>query len=287
MNKGKEPGRIAARFQALAGQQRKAVIPYIVAGDPFADGTVELMHQLVAAGADIIELGVPFSDPMAEGPTIQRGHERALDKGIRLRDAMAMVKAFREQDLATPVLLMGYANPVMGMGFSAFADLAQSCGLDGLLTVDMPPEEVESLNVELKRVGMDNIFLVAPTTPVDRVEMIAKVATGFVYYVSLKGVTGAGHMDAEDVSSHVATIREFTTLPVAVGFGIKDAASAARISRDADGVVVGSALVQRMADCAEQGGQKSDVIAVAAELLCEIRSGVDEASNAHPNEDVA
>ncbi len=273
-------GRIARRFEALAAAGRKALIPYVVAGDPIRDMTVPLMHRLVASGADIIELGVPFSDPMAEGPTIQRGHERALDKGVRLRDALDMVAEFRRQDSETPVLLMGYANPVVGMGFDRFADRAQAVGLDALLTVDMPPEEVDALNTELKRCGLDNIFLVAPTTPPARVEKIARAATGFVYYVSLKGVTGAGHLDVEDVSAHLATIRGYTDLPVAVGFGIKDADSAARVASVADGVVVGSALVQLMADRAEAGDDADAVMAAAAGLLEDIRAGVDSVGGA-------
>lgn len=271
-------GRIAKRFSELGKAGRKALIPYIVAGDPMVDITVELMHRLVDAGADMIELGVPFSDPMAEGPVIQRGHERALEKGIRLRDALDMVASFRKADENTPVLLMGYANPVIGMGFPAFADRGRAAGLDGLLTVDMPPEEVQQLNAELKRTGIDNIFLVAPTTPEERVKKIAEVATGFVYYVSLKGVTGAGHLDVDDVDRHVANIRRFTRLPVAVGFGIKDAASAARVARSADGVVVGSALVKLMADCAARGEGSDAIMAAAAGLIEDIRAGIDTAS---------
>ncbi len=276
-----QTGRIAQRFARLQAEGRRAVIPYLVAGDPLRDISVPLMHRLVEAGADIIELGVPFSDPMAEGPTIQRGHERALDKGVRLRDALAMVAEFRKLDTETPVLLMGYANPVVGMGFDRFADLASEAGLDALLTVDMPPEEVEALNAELKRVQLDNIFLVAPTTPAARVEKITEVATGFVYYVSLKGVTGAGHLDVDSVAEHVATIRRFTTLPVAVGFGIKDAESAARVAQVADGVVVGSALVQLMADRAAAGDDQQGILDAAAALLADIRSGVDGIPPAH------
>lgn len=277
--------RIARRFAELAASGRKAVVPYIVAGDPLADISVPLMHRLVEAGADIIELGVPFSDPMAEGPTIQRGHERALEKGVRLRDVLAMVKAFRERDSQTPVLLMGYANPVVGMGFARFADEARQAGLDALLTVDMPPEEVEDLNRELKRTGLDNIFLVAPTTPEERIEKIARVATGFVYYVSLKGVTGAGHLDTEDVASHVAQIRSHTDLPVAVGFGIKDAESAATVARCADGVVVGSALVQLLADRAADGADEASLLDAAAEFIAVIRSGVDSVAGVAGDED--
>ena len=271
-------GRIARRFAELAAAGRKALIPYIVAGDPAPGLTVDLMHRLVEAGADIIELGVPFSDPMAEGPVIQRGHERALEHGIRLRDALDMVKAFRETDQHTPVLLMGYANPVVGMGFAGFADNGSRAGLDGLLTVDMPPEEVEQLNAELKRTGIDNIFLVAPTTPAERVEKIAEVATGFVYYVSLKGVTGAGHLDVDDVEKHVANIRRYSNLPVAVGFGIKDRASAAQVARTADGVVVGSALVKLLADRFEAGDSEAVLLDTAASLIGDIRAGIDAAA---------
>jgi tryptophan synthase alpha chain len=189
-----------------------------------------------------------------------------------------MVAAFRERDQDTPILLMGYANPVIGMGFAGFADRGKAAGLDGLLTVDMPPEEVEQLNGELKRVGIDNIFLVAPTTPEERVKKIAEVATGFVYYVSLKGVTGAGHLDVDDVKSHVANIRRFTSLPVAVGFGIKDAASAALVARTADGVVVGSALVKCLADHAAKGDSSDAILSAAAGLIGDIRSGIDNVS---------
>jgi tryptophan synthase alpha chain len=268
-------GRIARRFAELAGVGKRALIPYVVAGDPFADFTVQLMHQLVAAGADIIELGVPFSDPMAEGPVIQRGHERALDKGISLHHALAMVAEFRQRDDNTPVLLMGYTNPVAGMGYAAFADAAQAAGLDALLTVDMPPEEVTELNTELKRVGIDNIFLVAPTTLPQRIEKIAEVATGFVYYVSVKGVTGAGHLDVSAVGERLAEIRACSNLPIAVGFGIKDAATAAAIGQVADGVVVGSALVQLMADAAAAGDGPDAVCAAAVQFMTQLRAGID------------
>ena len=182
------------------------------------------MHALVKAGADVIELGVPFSDPMSEGPVIQQAHERALANGARLRDALDMVETFRQRDTDTPVLLMGYANPVEHMGYAAFADRAAAAGVDGLLTVDIPPEEVAGVNAELHRVGMDNIFLVAPTTPDARIKAIVGQASGFIYYVALKGVTGAGNLDAADVARHLDLIRAHTALPLAVGFGIKDAA---------------------------------------------------------------
>lgn len=267
--------RIAGRFQQLAEQGRKALVPYIVAGDPSLEATVPLMHALVDAGADIIELGVPFSDPMSEGPTIQLAHERALANGTRLRDALEMVREFRTKDGDTPVLLMGYANPVEHMGYAAFADAASDAGVDALLTVDIPPEEVEPVNTELRRVGMDNIFLIAPTTPPERIKLICDQASGFIYYVALKGVTGAGHLDTDDVAAHLGRIREHTALPLAVGFGIKDAASARTVASVADGVVVGSALVQCVADASGQGTQ--EVVVRAGELIAQIRGGIDGA----------
>ena len=267
--------RTAGRFQQLAEQGKKALIPYLVAGDPGPEVTVPLMHQLVAAGADILELGVPFSDPMSEGPVIQLAHERALAHRISLRDAMAMVAEFRKNDSETPVLLMGYANPVEHMGYAAFADAASAAGVDALLTVDIPPEEVEQVNRELHRVGMDNIFLVAPTTPQARVGRIVEQASGFVYYVSLKGVTGAGHLDVADVSRNLEVIRAQSKLPVAVGFGIKDADSARAVASIADGVVVGSALVNAVAQAIEAGDSTESAMAAASSLLATIREGID------------
>ncbi len=267
--------RIAGRFEELARAGRKAVIPYIVTGDPNPETTVPLMHALVERGADIIELGVPFSDPMSEGPVIQQAHERALAHGTSLRDALEAVRLFREKDTSTPVLLMGYANPVEHMGYAAFADAAAAVGLDALLTVDIPPEEVELVNRELHRVGLDNIFLVAPTTPDERIERIVAQASGFIYYVSLKGVTGAGHLDIADVTSHTDRIRARSKLPVAVGFGIRDAQSAAAVASVAEGVVVGSALIRAMAEKLEAGGSRESAMAAACDLLGEIRRGVD------------
>lgn len=267
--------RIAGRFRQLAEQGRKALIPYIVAGDPELEATVPLMHALVAGGADIIELGVPFSDPMAEGPVIQQAHERALANGARLRDVLAMVATFRRDDGKTPVLLMGYANPVEHMGYARFADQAAAAGVDALLTVDIPPEEVEAVNAELRRVGMDNIFLVAPTTPEARIKTITDQASGFIYYVTLKGVTGAAHIDAADVDQQLARIRRHTALPLAVGFGIKDAASAVRVGAAADGVVVGSALVDCLAGISAAGGDQAALLSAATQMLSSIRNGLD------------
>ncbi len=267
--------KIAGRFQQLAAQGRKALIPYIVVGDPEMALTVPLMHALVEAGADVIELGVPFSDPMSEGPVIQQAHERALANGARLRDALDMVETFRQRDTDTPVLLMGYANPVEHMGYAAFADRAAAAGVDGLLTVDIPPEEVAGVNAELHRVGMDNIFLVAPTTPDARIKAIVGQASGFIYYVALKGVTGAGNLDAADVARHLDLIRAHTALPLAVGFGIKDAASARLVGASADGVVVGSALVDCVARAAAGGGDRAALLRAASSLVAEIRAGLD------------
>lgn len=233
------------------------------------------MHKLVAAGADIVELGVPFSDPMSEGPVIQLAHERALAHDTSLRDAIRMVSEFRQQDSETPVLLMGYANPVEHMGYAEFADVAAAAGVDALLTVDIPPEEVEQVNRELLRVGMDNIFLIAPTTPVERMGRITAQASGFVYYVSLKGVTGSGNLDVADAASRVSQIRQRSGLPVAVGFGIKDAESAIAVSSFADGVVVGSALVQRLATTLDETADIEAAMAAAIELLASIRKGID------------
>lgn len=267
--------RIETRFKELRANGRKAVIPYIVAGDPGVELTVDLMCALAEAGADIIEVGVPFSDPMSEGPVIQRGHERALERGMRLRGAMDVVKAFRKRGNSTPVLLMGYANPVEHMGHAQFADRAHECGVDALLTVDIPPEEVTGLNRELRRVGMDNIFLIAPTTPDARMELIAREASGFIYYVSLKGVTGAGNLDQAAVAKQVGEIRSHTDLPVCVGFGIKDGKSAAAVAAVSDGVVVGSALVQKLADVAESGADDAAILDAARSMIADIRQHVD------------
>lgn len=270
--------RIAPTFDALRAEGRKAVVPYVVAGDPFADITVDLMHALAEAGADVIELGVPFSDPMSEGPVIQRGHERALERGIRLRHVIDTVAQFRERNDTTPVLLMGYANPVEHMGYERFADRAAAAGVDALLTVDIPPEEVAAINEELRRVAIDNILLVAPTTPPERRARIVGAASGFIYYVSLKGVTGAANIDQADVARQVDELRRHSSLPVCVGFGIKDGPSAATVAEVADGVVIGSALVQRLADVAAGGGSREDVLGAARDLVTDIRTHVDALS---------
>ncbi len=239
--------RIEERLAALREAGRKALIPYITAGDPNPGATVDLMHTLVAGGADIIELGVPFSDPMADGPVIQLACERALAHNVSLHDVLGMVARFRETDTATPVVLMGYLNPVEAMGYEAFADAARDAGVDGVLTVDLPPEEAEDFVPLLKARNMDAIFLLAPTTTDDRIRNIAEHSSGYIYYVSLKGVTGSATLDRDEVARKVAHIHELTALPVAVGFGIRDAESAAGVGRVSDGVIVGSVLVDTIA----------------------------------------
>ncbi len=285
--------RIASRMAQLAAAGRKAVVPYIVAGDPWPEVTVPALHAMVEAGADVLELGVPFSDPMAEGPAIQIGHERALRQSTRLQDVLDMVARFRESDTQTPVVLMGYANPIEVMGADAFAAAAAEAGVDGVLTVDLPPEEAGPLNTALKHHDMDCIFLIAPTTTGDRSKHILDAATGYVYYVSLKGVTGAGHLDAAAVANRIEGLKSRTTLPVCVGFGIKDAQSAALVARSADGVVVGSVLVNAMGECAGMAdrdddalsrelpaGERATIGAVINQRLADIVRDIDAGANA-------
>ena len=238
--------RITAKFEALKAAGRKALIPYVTAGDPNPNVTVPLMHDMVAAGADIIELGVPFSDPMADGPVIQKASERALVHHTSLRDVIGMVKEFRSIDNETPVVLMGYLNPIEIMGYENFAREAAGAGVDGVLTVDLPPEEGEVAIQAFAANGLDPIFLIAPTTTAARMQKVCDAARGFVYYVSLKGVTGAATLDTAAVAAKVTQIRRGTGMPVGVGFGIKDAESAAAVGAVADAVVVGSALVNQV-----------------------------------------
>lgn len=265
--------RIATTMAALKAANKKALVPYIVAGDPDLETTLATMQAFVKAGADIIELGVPFSDPMAEGPVIQLGHERALENNVSLTDVLNLVARFRQTDQNTAVVLMGYANPLEAMGYETFADKASTAGVDGLLTVDMPPEESSELQALLAAKGIDIIYLIAPTTTSERMQKIAQVASGYLYYVSLKGVTGAGHLDVAEVNDKVAQIRALTDLPICVGFGIKDGSSARQISAGADGAVIGSVLVARMAELGKT--DKEAVAQKTAELISEIRHAVD------------
>lgn len=235
--------RIQTVFEQLRAAGRKALIPYITAGDPHPDHTVGLMHALVEAGADVLELGVPFSDPMADGPVIQLACERALVHHTSLRRVLEMVRTFRQRDDRTPVVLMGYLNPVEAMGLEAFARQAREAGVDGVLVVDLAIEEAPEFVPALRKEGLDGIFLLAPTSPETRIRAAAELASGYLYYVSLKGVTGAANLDIASVTEKVAQIRAITAVPVAVGFGIRDAASAAAVAAVSDGVVVGSALV--------------------------------------------
>ncbi|UQB42851.1 tryptophan synthase subunit alpha [Thiomicrospira microaerophila] len=238
--------RISHRLSSLKQHGKTALIPYITAGDPYPDLTVEIMHLLVDEGADLIELGVPFSDPMADGPVIQKAVERALAHQVSLKQVLSMVSRFREQDKLTPVILMGYLNPVEAMGFENFARYAQEAGVDGVLTVDMPPEESEGYAEALELHELERIFLVSPTTPESRLTAVNHLGSGFVYYVSLKGVTGKGTLDASDVASHVTQLRAKVNLPVGIGFGIRDADSAYTMAKLGDAVIIGSALVSQV-----------------------------------------
>jgi tryptophan synthase alpha chain len=270
--------RIAATFSKLKAEGRKALIPYVTAGFPFADVTPELMHAFVAGGADVIELGVPFSDPSADGPVIQKAGEKAMAAGVGMVQVLDMVRAFRTSDATTPVVLMGYANPVERYnqihdrkdGHSAFVVDAASAGVDGVLVVDYPPEECEEFAAELQRHGLDLIFLLAPTSTDERMQQVAKVATGYVYYVSLKGVTGSGALDTGAVEAMLPRIRQFVSVPVGVGFGIRDAQTARTIGQVADAVVIGTKIIQLI------GEQARDQVApVAQTFMREIRTALD------------
>lgn len=243
--------RISTCFNTLKEQNKKALIPFITAGDPHPEQTVNIMHDIVAAGADIIELGVPFSDPMADGPVIQRASERALEKGTNTDDVFNIVEQFRTKNTSTPIILMGYLNPIEVMGYQQFSDKAAKVGVDGLIIVDLPPEEADVLKSALTPHNLDQIFLISPTTHEQRLDKICEVASGFLYYVSLKGVTGSNQLDVEAVADKLNQIRKKTELPLGVGFGIRDAETAEAIGRISDAVVVGSALVERIAKHAE------------------------------------
>lgn len=266
--------RIAQRFAALRARGRPALIPFVTAGDPSPAVTLPLLHTMVAAGADLIELGVPFSDPIADGPVIQRATERALAHRMSLRGVLDLVRAFRGQDAETPLILMGYLNPIEVMGYEAFAAAAKDAGVDGVLVVDVPPEEGETLVAALRGSGIDLIYLLAPTSTEDRIRKIAEVASGFVYYVAVKGVTGAGHLDVDAVAERLAQIRRLVPLPVGVGFGIKDANSARRVAAVADAVIVGSAIVSRVEALQSEPGR---ILQAVGDFLRELGAGIDQA----------
>lgn len=266
--------RIAQKFNELKAQGRKALIPYVTAGFPYADVTPELMHAMVAAGADVIELGVPFSDPMADGPVIQKAGEKALAAGIGMAEVLAMVVQFRQTDSTTPVVLMGYANPVERYDqrhqAGDFVRHAAKAGVDGVLIVDYPPEECRQFAADLKAHNMDLIFLLAPTSTEKRMQQVAEVATGYVYYVSLKGVTGAGTLDTDAVNAMLPKIRQHVKIPVGVGFGIRDGATAKAIGQSADAVVIGSRLIQLI-----ENKSRDEVAPTATAFLASVRDALD------------
>ncbi len=259
------------RIDAVFARGRPALIPFVTAGDPNPAQTVPIMHALAKGGADIIELGMPFSDPMADGPVVQKSSDRALKLGMTLQGVLGAVEEFRRSDTKTPVVLMGYANPIERMGLAAFVAAAKRAGVDGVLIVDYPPEESAEWLAALKGSGIDPIFLLSPTSSDKRIDLVAKVAKGYIYYVSLKGVTGAAHIDTRDVEAMIAKIRKHTKVPIGVGFGIRDGATAQRVARIADAVVVGSRIVQEIADAPDRAP------AVAEKVLREFRDAMDKA----------
>ena len=262
--------RIAATFAALKKQNRKALVPFVTAGDPDPAMTVPLMHALAGAGADVIELGVPFSDPMADGPTIQRSSERALKHGTSLKHVLGFVREFRQTNEATPVVLMGYANPIEAMGYDVFSAAAGAAGVDGVLVVDYPPQEAGQLAGLLAGRGIDAIFLLAPTSNDARIREVARHARGYIYYVSLRGVTGAATLDTAEVARKLPAIREIIKLPIGVGFGIRDAQSARAVAEIADGVVIGSRLVEEI-----EKSPRERVVQNIAALVGDFRSALD------------
>ena len=266
--------RIQATLAALKAAGRTALIPYVTAGDPFADATPEIMQALADGGADIIELGVPFSDPMADGPVIQKASERALARGIGATQVLDMVRAFRRRNTTTPVVLMGYANPLerydQRLGAGSFIRDAAGAGVDGLLVVDYPPEECEAFAAQLKAAGLDLIFMLAPTSTEQRMKQVGAIASGYVYYVSLKGVTGAGHLDTAAVAAMMPKIRKHVSVPVGVGFGIRDAATARAVAQVADAVVIGARLIQIL-----ENQTRDNAPAAARAFMAEIRTALD------------
>lgn len=262
--------RIVATFDRLRAAGRKALVPYITVGFPTRAVTLDVLHESVAAGADIIELGVPFSDPMADGPTIQRASERALAQGVGLADVLAVVRAFRETDDGTPIVLMGYANPIERMGQERFATEAAAAGVDGLIAVDYPPEESVEFAAALRERQVDPIYLLAPTSTDERIAAVAKLASGYVYYVSLTGVTGAGHMDLDDVRRGVERLRRAMRLPIGVGFGIRDGETARSIAGFADAVIIGTRMIEVLDD-----GPAQDAPQRAARFIASVRDALD------------
>jgi tryptophan synthase alpha chain len=267
--------RITAVFERLRAADRKALIPYVTAGDPDIGSSLDILHAMVAAGADILEIGVPFSDPMADGPVIQRAGERALRNGVGLADVLALVERFRQTDPDTAIVLMGYANPIEAMGRDRFIAAAARAGVDGLIVVDYPPEESVEFAAAVRAADLDLIFLLAPTSTRARIEQVAGLASGYIYYVSLAGVTGAGHIDLDDVLHHLQVIRELTDIPVGVGFGIRDGATARSICTIADAAIIGSRIIQ------EVEADPAHAAARVGHFLSEVRAAMDQpATNA-------
>ena len=262
--------RIAATFAQLKSRSAKALIPYVTAGDPYPDATVDIMLALASGGADIIELGVPFSDPMADGPVIQKASERALAHGIGMPQVLDYVRAFRVGNATTPVVLMGYANPIERYGIDRFVVDARAAGVDGVLVVDYPPEECEAFAGLLRENRLDPVFLLAPTSTDERMKEVGRIASGYVYYVSLKGVTGAGHLDVAAVAKMIPRIRAHVRIPVGVGFGIRDAQTARAVAAVSDAVVIGSALVQLL-----ERETRENVAAAAGRFMATIRVALD------------
>lgn len=262
--------RIKTVFERLRATNRKALVPFITAGDPSADDTLPLMDTLVHAGSDIIELGVPFSDPMADGPTIQRASERALARGMSLRKLLGLVARFREYNDETPVVLMGYANPIEAMGITEFVEAASRAGVDGVLAVDYPPEECQEFAEKMKQAGMDPIFLLAPTSTDQRIADVTLSGSGYIYYVSLKGVTGSAALDLDEVAARIPMIRERVGLPVCVGFGIRDADTAGKIGALADGVIIGSRIIEEI-----ENSEPEQMLNNVGKLIGGIREALD------------
>lgn len=263
--------RIKTVLSALADNKKKGLIPFITAGDPAPELTVPLMHALVAGGADIIELGVPFSDPMADGPVIQRASERALANGVSMRHVLQFVREFRATNENTPVVLMGYANPIEHMGANAFIQAAREAGVDGVLVVDYPPEECQEFAATMKDNGLDPIFLLAPTSTDERIEEVGKIASGYVYYVSLKGVTGSGHLDLDAVALKMPLLKKHVPVPIGVGFGIRDAATAKAIASVSDAVVIGSRIIQEL-----ENTPRERAVQAVQDFISGIRKALDE-----------
>ena len=272
--------RLATRFGELRAARRAGLVIFVTAGDPHPDQTIELMHALVAAGADVLELGVPFSDPMADGPVIQRASERALAQGMDLRRVLDQVRAFRQTDTTTPVVLMGYLNPIEQMGVERFADAAAAAGVDGALTVDLPFDEEPAHAAALRSAGLDSIFLLAPTSGPERARAVAAQASGFLYYVSVRGVTGAGKVDLADVEAQVQALTQHTVLPVGVGFGVRTPQAAAQIAGFADAVVVGSAVIEQIEAATAAGTSGPDALRGAVELVRALRAGIETVGGA-------